>query len=75
MGLYSATNQEQNPFMRSGTVSKFCALVDVLNASWALDNLVIGGVPEPSTGALIALGTACVVGYRRHRHRSGGTTK
>jgi len=43
-------------------------LVDVFNARWSLDNLVISGVPEPSSAALIAVSVACMVIYRRTRH-------
>jgi hypothetical protein len=39
--------------------------VDVLNARWSLDNLVIGGVPEPSTSALALPGLACAFGFRQ----------
>ena len=38
--------------------------VDVLNASWSLDNLVISEVPEPSCGALAVLATLCGLGRR-----------
>jgi hypothetical protein len=27
-------------------------MVDVLNASWSLDNVVVSGIPEPSAAAL-----------------------
>jgi len=37
--------------------------VDVLTDRWSLDNLVINGVPEPSSGALILLGTLCGLGW------------
>jgi hypothetical protein len=33
--------------------------VDVYNARWSLDNLVISGVPEPSPCALAAIGALC----------------
>ena len=46
--------------------------VDVLAAGWSLDNLVVGGVPEPSTGALLAVGALLGVGYRRGRRRQPG---
>ena len=36
--------------------------VDVLNASWSLDNVVVSGVPEPSASALIMLGALCRLG-------------
>jgi hypothetical protein len=42
--------------------------VDVLNASWSLDNLVISGVPEPSAAALASVAAACAL-VRRHRQR------
>jgi hypothetical protein len=39
-------------------------------ASFSLDNLVVGGVPEPSTGALLLLAAACAVGrFRMKRNR------
>ena len=38
--------------------------VDVLTARWSLDNVVISGVPEPSAGVLILLGTLCGFGWR-----------
>jgi hypothetical protein len=43
--------------------------VDVLNARWSLDNLLIGGVPEPSSGGLIILGGMCVLLRGRCRRR------
>jgi len=43
--------------------------VDVLNASWALDDIVVSGIPEPSTGALIFLGVLCAAGHARARRR------
>jgi hypothetical protein len=33
--------------------------VDVFNARWSLDNLVVSGVPEPSSGALLLLAGLC----------------
>jgi hypothetical protein len=39
--------------------------VDVLNASFSLDNLEVSGIPEPSTFALAVLATVC--GLRRVR--------
>ncbi len=44
--------------------------VDVLTDRWSLDNLVVSGVPEPSSTALIVMGGACVAIYRRARQRS-----
>jgi len=38
--------------------------VDVLADGWSLDNVVIGGVPEPSAGGLILLGTVLLFGQR-----------
>jgi hypothetical protein len=38
--------------------------VDVLNAHWSLDNVVLGGVPEPSAAALALLGALCGLGWR-----------
>ena len=46
--------------------------VDVLTDLWSLDNVVISGVPEPSTGALLAVGAFLGVGYRRGRRRQPG---
>jgi hypothetical protein len=46
--------------------------VDVLNASWSLDDIVISGIPEPSTGVLLALGTLLGVGYVRARRMQPG---
>jgi len=43
--------------------------VEVLNARFSLDNVVISGVPEPSAGALVGLGTLSVVGWSRVRRR------
>jgi hypothetical protein len=50
--------------------SSFASLyrVDVFNARFSLDNVVIGGVPEPSACALAALGSLCWLA----RRRSGG---
>ncbi len=41
--------------------------VDVLNASWSLDNVVISGVPEPSTGSLALVGAVGAVAWSRFR--------
>jgi|WetSurMetagenome_2_1015567.scaffolds.fasta_scaffold580713_1 hypothetical protein len=41
--------------------------VDVLNGAWSLDNLAVGGVPEPSTGTLLLLAMACAFGRSRIR--------
>jgi hypothetical protein len=38
--------------------------LDVLNSRFSLDNLVIGGVPEPSPGELFALGVLGGLGWR-----------
>jgi hypothetical protein len=35
--------------------------VDVFNARWSLDNLVISGVPEPSPAAITAAALCCVL--------------
>jgi hypothetical protein len=47
--------------------------VDILNASFSLDNVVLSGVPEPSAGGLILLGILCGLGWRwvRTRRSSG----
>jgi hypothetical protein len=39
--------------------------VDILTDRWALDNVVIGGVPEPSAAALALLAAACASWFRR----------
>ena len=44
--------------------------VDVLTDRWSLDNLVIGGVPEPSAGALMLLGAAFAMGQSRRRRKN-----
>lgn len=44
--------------------------VEITPSSWpgfALDNVGISGVPEPSTGALVLLGAACAFGRSRIR--------
>jgi hypothetical protein len=41
--------------------------VDVFNARWSLDNLVVGGVPEPATSSLVFLAALCSVGWYRFR--------
>ena len=43
--------------------------VEVLNARWSLDNLVVGGVPEPSSCVLILLGGLCGLGRAWMRGR------
>jgi len=44
--------------------------VEVLKARWSLDNLVISGVPEPSSGALFVLGIFSALGWSRMRQKS-----
>jgi hypothetical protein len=39
--------------------------VEILTDRWSIDNVVISGVPEPSTGALLLLGAACALGRLR----------
>jgi hypothetical protein len=34
--------------------------VDILSSRWAIDNLMISGVPEPTAGGLMVLGVLCV---------------
>jgi len=43
--------------------------VEILSERFSLDNVVIGGVPEPSVGGLVLLGTLCVLGRSRVRSR------
>jgi hypothetical protein len=43
--------------------------VDILNSSFSLDDVVISGIPEPSAGVLVLLGTLCGLGYARARRR------
>ena len=38
--------------------------IDIITSRWALDNLVVSGVPEPSAGALVLLGAVCALGRR-----------
>jgi len=45
--------------------------VDILADGWSLDNVVIGGVPEPSMGALALLGAACALWSGRLGRRYG----
>jgi hypothetical protein len=47
-------------------------VVSIAHSAWsgfALDNVLISGVPESSTGALVLLGTACALGRSRIRRR------
>ena len=37
--------------------------VDILGSPFSIDNIVISGVPEPSAGGLLLLGTACAFGW------------
>jgi len=39
--------------------------VDILSSRFAIDNVVISGVPEPSAGALTLLGVTCMLWFRR----------
>jgi hypothetical protein len=41
--------------------------IQVLNARFSLDNVVISGVPEPSCGTLVILGVLGWAGYKRMR--------
>ncbi|MGD0261371.1 MAG: hypothetical protein ABSD29_16275 [Verrucomicrobiota bacterium] len=43
--------------------------VDVLCPAWSLDDIVVSGIPEPSAGVLVLLGTLCGLGYARARRR------
>ena len=51
--------------------SRFANLyqVDIFTDRWSIDNVVISGVPEPSTGALILVGVLCAAGRSRMRNR------
>jgi hypothetical protein len=50
--------------------ARFVNLYQVdIYASFSLDNLVIGGVPEPSADALVLLGAACAFGRSRIKRR------
>jgi hypothetical protein len=46
--------------------------VEVLNAPFSLDNVVIGGVPEPSCGALVVMAMVCGLGRAWMRGRRTG---
>ena len=41
--------------------------IDIITSHWALDNVMIGGVPEPSSGGFILLGAFCWFGWSRVR--------
>ena len=41
--------------------------VDILTGRFSIDNVVVGGVPEPSAGGLLLLGTVCLFGRRSMR--------
>jgi hypothetical protein len=41
--------------------------IDVLNARWAVDNVVIGPIPEPSASTLILLGGLSAAGWARFK--------
>jgi len=43
--------------------------VEITTARFSLDNLVIGGVPEPSPGALLLLGVLCGIAHSWTRQR------
>lgn len=43
--------------------------VDILTERFSLDNVVISGVPEPTTGALMVLGTLAAFGWKWGRRR------
>lgn len=44
--------------------------VEVLSDHWSIDNVVVSGIPEPSTGALVLLGAACALGRSRIKRRT-----
>ncbi len=48
-------------FMFDARFANLCR-VEISGDPWSLDNVVISGVPEPSTGALLVLAAACAVG-------------
>jgi hypothetical protein len=43
--------------------------IDIFGGDFSMDNVVVSGVPEPSTGMLILLGTACAFGRAWVRSR------
>jgi len=49
--------------------------IDIITSRWALDNLVVSGVPEPTAGGLAALGAAIAACYSwmRKRRRCEGS--
>ena len=46
--------------------------IDILTDRFSLDNVLLSGVPEPSSGALVLLGAACAIAFRRAVRRQRG---
>ena len=46
--------------------------IDILTDRFSLDNVLLSGVPEPSSGALALLGAACALTLRRAVRRPRG---
>jgi len=43
--------------------------VELSTGGFSLDNVVVGGIPEPSAGGLVLLGALCGLGWRRLRSK------
>ena len=64
-------------FQTVGFDSRFVNLyqIDILTDGWAIDNVMLRGVPEPTGGTLIVLGALSALGWslvRRRRPSRGG---
>jgi len=46
--------------------------VDILNDRWCFDNAVVTGIPEPSTGSLLLVGTLAIAAHQKTRKRRPG---
>jgi len=59
-------------FQRFNLDAQFVDLyrVEILSDRFSIDNVLIGGVPEPSTCALVLVGAACVIGRSWVRRRN-----
>lgn len=53
-----------------GTTFQNLYQVDVLSSMFAIDNVIVGTVPEPSAGALALVGVLCVAGRFKQVRRS-----